>query len=75
MKKPRHKGACHLIDTTPFTNKESLHVALLLFNIAADKGAEEINIIQALSGTSVLTYQPQHEEYSPHPQTYRTACG
>jgi hypothetical protein len=49
MKKPRHKGACHLIYTTPFTNKESLHVALLLFNIAADKGAEEINIIQALS--------------------------
>ena len=38
-----------MIDTTPFTNKESLHVALLLFNIAADKGAEEINIIQALS--------------------------
>jgi hypothetical protein len=38
-----------LIDTTPFTNKESLRVALLLFNIAADKGAEEINIIQALS--------------------------
>ncbi len=34
-------GEQDLIDTTPFLNKESLHVALLSFCIAADKGTEE----------------------------------
>ena len=53
-----------MIDTTPFTNKESLHVALLLFNIAADKGAEEINIIQALSHNGYLFFPLIYKHFS-----------
>ena len=34
-------GEQGLIDTTPFLNKESLHVSLLSFFIATDKGTEE----------------------------------
>jgi hypothetical protein len=57
-------GEQGLIDTTPFTNKESLHVALLLFSIAADKGAEEINIIQALSHNGYLFFPFIHKHFS-----------
>ena len=53
-----------LIDTTPFTNKESLRVALLLFSIAADKGAEKINIIQALSHNRYLFFPFIHKHFS-----------
>jgi hypothetical protein len=57
-------GEQDLIDTTPFTNKESLRVALLLFSIAADKGAEEINIIQALSHNGYLFFPLIYKHFS-----------
>ena len=39
-------------------------MALLLFSIAADKGAEEINIIQALSHNGYLFFSFIHKHFS-----------